>query len=138
LGSAALMPGHHCRPFGAPLLCPSGHSAPHGRASAPCAVTKVARPVTTRYTPSGVKKSPCIGRGIREPGPAGLPQRRDAPAGPAIVAAVEQVEVAVVGAGLLGSAAARALAARGVPVLLFEQFALGHARGSSHGATRIF
>src|SRR5262249_3137463 len=57
---------------------------------------------------------------------------------PAIVAAVEQVEVAVVGAGLLGSATARALAARGVPALLFEQFALGHARGSSHGATRIF
>src|SRR5215470_20262071 len=57
---------------------------------------------------------------------------------PAIVAAVEQVEVAVVGAGLLGSATARALAARGVPVLLFEQFALGHAYGSSHGATRIF
>jgi sarcosine oxidase len=51
---------------------------------------------------------------------------------------VEQVEVAVVGAGLLGSATARALAARDVPVLLFEQFALGHARGSSHGATRIF
>jgi sarcosine oxidase len=51
---------------------------------------------------------------------------------------VEQVEVAVVGAGLLGSATARALAARGVPVLLFEQFALGHTRGSSHGATRIF
>jgi len=46
--------------------------------------------------------------------------------------------VAVVGAGLLGSATARALAARTVPVLLFEQFALGHARGSSHGATRIF
>jgi sarcosine oxidase len=51
---------------------------------------------------------------------------------------VEQVEVAVVGAGLLGSATARALAARGVPVLLLEQFALGHTRGSSHGATRIF
>jgi sarcosine oxidase len=51
---------------------------------------------------------------------------------------VEQVEVAVVGAGLLGSAAARALAARGVPVMLFEQFGLGHDRGSSHGATRIF
>jgi sarcosine oxidase len=51
---------------------------------------------------------------------------------------VERVEVAVVGAGLLGSATARALAARGVPVLLFEQFGLGHDRGSSHGATRIF
>ena len=46
--------------------------------------------------------------------------------------------MAVVGAGLLGSATARALAARGVPVLLIEQFGLGHARGSSHGATRIF
>ena len=46
--------------------------------------------------------------------------------------------MAVVGAGLLGSATARALAARGVPVLLIEQFTLGHARGSSHGATRIF
>ena len=46
--------------------------------------------------------------------------------------------MAVVGAGLLGSAAARALAARGVPTLLFEQFSLGHDRGSSHGATRIF
>ena len=46
--------------------------------------------------------------------------------------------MAVVGAGLLGSATARALAARGVPVLLFEQFGLGHDRGSSHGATRIF
>jgi sarcosine oxidase len=51
---------------------------------------------------------------------------------------VERVEVAVVGAGLLGSATARALAGQGVPVLLFEQFGLGHARGSSHGATRIF
>ena len=44
----------------------------------------------------------------------------------------------MVGAGLLGSATARTLAARGVPVLLFEQFGLGHDRGSSHGATRIF
>jgi len=46
--------------------------------------------------------------------------------------------VAVVGAGLLGSATARALAARGVPTVLFERFGLGHDRGSSHGATRIF
>ena len=44
----------------------------------------------------------------------------------------------MVGAGLLGSATTRALAARGVPVVLFEQFGLGHDRGSSHGATRIF
>jgi sarcosine oxidase len=51
---------------------------------------------------------------------------------------VERVEVAVIGAGLIGSATARALAARGVPAVLFEQFGLGHSRGSSHGATRIF
>jgi sarcosine oxidase len=51
---------------------------------------------------------------------------------------MERVEVAVVGAGLMGSATAWALAAAGVPALLLEQFGLGHARGSSHGATRIF
>jgi sarcosine oxidase len=51
---------------------------------------------------------------------------------------VEQVEVAVVGAGLLGSATARALGARGVQAVVLEQFDPGHARGSSHGATRIF
>jgi sarcosine oxidase len=51
---------------------------------------------------------------------------------------VEQVEVAVVGAGLLGSATARALGARGVQAVALEQFDPGHARGSSHGATRIF
>ncbi len=52
--------------------------------------------------------------------------------------AMEQVEVAVVGSGVIGSAAARALGARGVDAVLLEQFDLGHARGSSHGATRIF
>ena len=52
--------------------------------------------------------------------------------------AVERVEVAVVGSGLLGSATAWALGERGVPALLLEQFGMGHARGSSHGATRIF
>jgi len=54
------------------------------------------------------------------------------------IAAVERVEVAVVGSGVIGSAAARSLGARGVPAVLLEQFGLGHARGSSHGATRIF
>ena len=57
---------------------------------------------------------------------------------PAIVAAVERVEIAIVGSGVIGSATARALGARGVPAVLLEQFDLGHARGSSHGATRIF
>jgi len=48
------------------------------------------------------------------------------------------VDVAVVGAGLAGAASARALAARGMSVVVFEQFAAGHARGSSHGSARIF
>src|SRR6266436_205209 len=43
----------------------------------------------------------------------------------------------VLGAGAMGSAAAYHLARRGEPVLLVEQFALGHDRGSSHGAARI-
>src|SRR4051812_34042515 len=43
----------------------------------------------------------------------------------------------VVGAGAMGAAAAYQLARRGEPVLLVEQFALGHDRGSSHGAARI-
>lgn len=47
-------------------------------------------------------------------------------------------KVAVVGAGVMGSAAAWALADRGADVTLYEQFEEGHARGSSHGRTRIF
>jgi sarcosine oxidase len=47
-------------------------------------------------------------------------------------------KVAVVGAGVMGSATAWALAARGADVALYEQFDDGHARGSSHGRTRIF
>jgi sarcosine oxidase len=43
----------------------------------------------------------------------------------------------VVGAGAMGSAAAYHLAKLGEPVLLLEQFELGHDRGSSHGAARI-
>src|SRR3954470_8506273 len=43
----------------------------------------------------------------------------------------------VVGAGAMGAAAAYHLARRGEPVVLVEQFALGHDRGSSHGAARI-
>ena len=46
--------------------------------------------------------------------------------------------MAIVGAGLLGSATARALGARGASAVLLEQFDAGHSRGSSHGATRIF
>jgi sarcosine oxidase len=47
-------------------------------------------------------------------------------------------DAVVVGAGIHGLAAARALAKRGVDVLLVEQFRVGHTRGSSHGRSRIF
>src|SRR2546421_12691457 len=50
----------------------------------------------------------------------------------------EITEVAVVGAGLMGAATARALARRGVPVALFEAREPGHRAGSSHGSARIF
>ena len=42
----------------------------------------------------------------------------------------------VVGAGGMGSAAAYHLARNGAEVLVIEQFATGHALGSSHGETR--
>jgi len=45
--------------------------------------------------------------------------------------------VAVVGAGIMGAAAAWQLARRGAEVTVYEQFALGHAHGSSHGRSRI-
>jgi sarcosine oxidase len=49
-----------------------------------------------------------------------------------------QAEVIVVGAGVMGAATAWALAREGRDVLVLEQFALDHTRGSSHGQTRIF
>ena len=48
-----------------------------------------------------------------------------------------QAEVIVVGAGIMGSATAHALARDGRDVLLVEQFHVGHERGSSHGRSRI-
>jgi sarcosine oxidase len=52
---------------------------------------------------------------------------------------MERIEAknVIIGAGAMGAAAAYHLAKRGEPVLLIEQFALGHDRGSSHGAARI-
>ncbi len=47
------------------------------------------------------------------------------------------VDVLVLGAGAVGSAAAYHAARRGQRVLLLEQFALDHQRGSSYGASRI-
>lgn len=48
-----------------------------------------------------------------------------------------EYDVAVVGLGGLGSAAAYWLARRGVGVVAFEQFELGHVRGASHDQSRI-
>jgi monomeric sarcosine oxidase len=48
-----------------------------------------------------------------------------------------RAEVVVVGAGIMGSATAYALAREGRNVLLVEQFEVGHERGSSHGRSRI-
>ncbi len=51
---------------------------------------------------------------------------------------MECVDVVIVGGGVMGSATARSLGRRGVRTVLLERFRVGHARGSSHGATRIF
>jgi sarcosine oxidase len=51
---------------------------------------------------------------------------------------MEDVEIAIIGGGAVGLAAAWRLAAAGREVLLIERFDLGHDRGSSHGPTRIF
>jgi len=50
----------------------------------------------------------------------------------------DRVDVVVIGAGLAGSAAARAVASRGRSVVVLEAFQPGHRRGSSHGSARIF
>ena len=48
-----------------------------------------------------------------------------------------QAEIVVVGAGIMGTATAYALAREGRDVLLIEQFRVGHEHGSSHGRSRI-
>jgi len=51
---------------------------------------------------------------------------------------VQRYDVVVVGAGIHGLSAALALRARGLAAtVVLERFALDHARGSSHGASRI-
>jgi sarcosine oxidase len=46
--------------------------------------------------------------------------------------------VAVIGAGVMGLATGWALKRRGVDAVVYEQFRIGHDRGSSHGRSRIF
>jgi sarcosine oxidase len=46
-------------------------------------------------------------------------------------------DVAIIGLGVIGSAALAALARRGRHVVGIDRFAPGHDRGSSHGATRV-
>jgi sarcosine oxidase len=48
------------------------------------------------------------------------------------------MKVAVIGCGVMGAATARALAMRGNEVTIYERFEIGHRRGSSHGATRVY
>ena len=50
----------------------------------------------------------------------------------------DRVDAVIIGAGLAGSATARALARRGRSVVVLEAFEPGHRRGSSHGSARIF
>lgn len=63
--------------------------------------------------------------------------REAAAVGGAIVSAAD-VEVAVIGAGIMGAATAWHLARRGVSTALVERFEPAHARGASHGTTRNF
>lgn len=51
---------------------------------------------------------------------------------------MRRCEVAVIGLGLMGSAALHALVRRGVDVVGFDPIDVGEARGSSHGSCRIY
>ena len=51
---------------------------------------------------------------------------------------MRDADVIVVGAGVVGASAARALAGAGRDVLVLERFSIPHKHGSSHGASRIF
>ncbi|HSC17872.1 MAG TPA: FAD-dependent oxidoreductase, partial [Rhizomicrobium sp.] len=48
-----------------------------------------------------------------------------------------QYDVALIGLGAMGAAAAQQLAKRGARVIGFDRFAPPHVLGSSHGGTRV-
>ncbi|KAM0342877.1 hypothetical protein ACHAPU_009081 [Fusarium lateritium] len=50
---------------------------------------------------------------------------------------MEKFDIAVVGIGTLGSAAAWQAARKGAKVMGFKQFEFGHVRGASHDTSRI-
>jgi len=54
------------------------------------------------------------------------------------MAYVRTADILIIGAGVMGTATARALRRSGRKVIVLEQFSAGHLRGSSHGRTRIF
>ena len=51
--------------------------------------------------------------------------------------ATSAYDAIVIGLGVMGAAACRSLAQRGLHVLGLEQFQIGHDQGSSHGRTRV-
>ena len=60
------------------------------------------------------------------------------PRSAATIAGVKtQYDVVVIGAGVIGTMTAKALAERGQQTLILERFQLGHKGGSSHGLSRI-
>lgn len=48
------------------------------------------------------------------------------------------MRIAVIGLGAVGAAALHHLAKQGIEAVGYEQFKVGHTRGSSHGASRIY
>ena len=68
-----------------------------------------------------------------------LTTRGEAPrfAGEAKINQRTTYDVAVIGLGAMGASALHALAQRGKAVIGFDQFEPGHARGSSHGESRL-